>query len=92
LLVEAIDRDPADLDTSVRSGHSHQGAFVRAGGRPPRGHRRALGILVLNLDVQIWGRRAKGLDELARRVETACARLRGSVVILVGGREQLINY
>jgi hypothetical protein len=48
--------------------------------------------LVLDLDMQIWDRGAEGFDELARPVETARARLRGSIVILVLGREQFIDY
>jgi hypothetical protein len=85
LVVEAIDRDTADLDTPVRCGHSHQGAFVGAGGRPPRGHRRILGILVLDLEMQIRDRGTKGFDELARPVKTAAACLRDSIVSWYSG-------
>src|SRR4029453_9946589 len=91
LLVEPIDRDPADLDTLVRCRYSHQGAFVGAGGGPPSGHRRALGILALDLDMQIWDHGPERFDELARRVETTLARLRGGIVIVVLGREQFID-
>jgi hypothetical protein len=42
--------------------------------------------------MQIWDRGAKGFNELARRVETARARLRGSIVILVLRREQFIDH
>jgi hypothetical protein len=48
--------------------------------------------LVLDLDMQIWDRGAEDFDELSRPVETARARLRGSVVILILGREQVIDY
>jgi hypothetical protein len=65
-LVEAIDRDPADLDTPVACGHSDQRAFVGAAGGPPRDYRRALRVLVFDRDVQIRDRCAERLDEPAR--------------------------
>src|SRR4029450_4473364 len=41
--------------------------------------------------MQIWDRGPERFDELARRVETALARLRGGIVIVVLGREQFID-